>query len=775
MKTIQKKIFYLLSAGLLLMVCNINFWDMGYSGMVANGQEVLSVSSVPKENTEKVNFDYAFGAPHRITFSRPSASEKILATIQKENLDLKWTWQNLKDKHPLSWTIMPMDIILDFRLYLDGEALPFNSWKRTESGAPMLAAAGSRNGTSFNLQAIAATGGVVMKIEIFNKEQNPHSLQAVLTHKNGWVISNQGWIDEVNSDVLMTMNQGRADRLIAIGKGADFYPIVRDGKAVAGGVPMSNVEYENKGGNSRKSMISVFEVSGGGVKTGYWFLPYNSYFEDTTGLRAADWETMMNTAKKEYDDLLSSGTEFIIPDKDVIHCYRSCLADLFVMREELANGYTGVSPGTEVYRSPNSSEGVLSCHAFDRLGYSAEAISDMRVFFEGQDDSGCWSYSKGWEHDGWSVCYFKAMLALEHYRITGDREFLRNIYKRMKASSIFNHHARQKSKGVRDSPFYGLMPRGMGDCGLMNGSDYYGVFYPTNCLSAAADGLTLEAAKILELTEDIKLLEEIYQDAKTDLVNSIRNNAQNDNGVPYIPGIAGASNASLFGCLYAFYPAHLLEKEDPLIQGTLHLIESKKMSEGGLPVGTGWMKDGLWVAMALDNIASTYLRMDRFDKASKYFYPVLNHASPLVTWCEERGVAKGTTEKSGDLQHCWTPVSVCHFLREMMILEDTSVLHIAAASPRKWLETGLEIGVKKARSWYGILDFSITRTKENRIEIAFSCERPLDVETIFHIRLPLENYKLKIEKCTISGVRVENETVILPKGVHKEISLVLEL
>jgi hypothetical protein len=445
------------------------------------------------------------------------------------------------------------------------------------------------------------------------------------------------------------------------------------------------------------------------------------------------------------------------------------------MREKMANGYTGVSPGTEMYRSPNSGEGVLSCHAFDRLGYSAEAVSDMRVFFEGQDDSGCWAYSKGWEHDGWSACYLKSMLAMEHYRLTGDREFLRDIYKRMKVSSIFNHHARQKSKEVRDSPFYGLMPRGMGDCGLMNGSDYYGVFYPPNCLSVAADGLTLEAAKILGLTGDIDQLKEIYTSAKTDLVNSLRKNAQNDDGEPYIPGIAGASTSSIFGCLYAFHPAHLLEKDDPLIQGTLRLIENKKISEGGLPIGTGWMKDGLWVAMALDNIASAYLRMGEFDKASGYFYPVLNHASPLVTWCEERGVEKGTAATSGDLQHCWTPVSLCHFLREMMILEDGETLHIAAAAPREWLETGLEIGIKKARSWYGILDFSIARKQTDRIEIVFSCERPLDAETIFHIRLPLENYKLKLEKCTIPGTRVYGESVIVPRGAPREISLVLGL
>jgi hypothetical protein len=739
----------------------------------------INKSGVMASEPPRVDFSYAFGTPHRITLSRPSAGEKMLATIREESLELKWTWGDLQDKYPLSWTIMPMDIILDFHLRLDGEDMAFRSWKRAESGAPMLIASGNRNGAGFNLQAMAAAGGVVIKMEVFNREQKPHVFQAVLSHQNGWVISNQGWIDGVHSDVLMTMNQGRADRLIALGKGADFYPIVRDGKAVAGGVPMSNAAYGEGNGNSMKSMISVFEVPGGEGKTGYWYLPYDSYFEETAGLRAMDWDAMMTAAKKEYDDLLSSGMEFVIPDRDVLHCYKSCLADLFVMREKMAGGYTGVSPGTELYRSPNSGEGILACHAFDRLGYAAEAASDMRVYFDGQDDSGCWASSKGWEHESWGACYSKSMLAMEHYRLTGDREFLTSIYKRMKASALFNHRARQKSKDVKDSPFYGLMPRGMGDCGLMNGSDYYGVFYPTNCHSVAADGLALEAAEILGLTGDIAQLQEIYQSAKADLVNSLRKNAQYDNDIPFIPGTAGASNSSIFGCLYAFHPAHLLGKEDPLIRGTLHLIESKKISEGGLPVGTGWMKDGLWVAMALDNIASAYLRMGEFDKASQYFYPVLNHASPLVTWCEERGVEKDATTTSGDLQHAWTPISVCHFLREMMILEEVGTLHLSAATPRDWLGSGRTVGVKNAPTHFGTVSWSMKYDAESGtvagfIQLADDGKHPMPEALTLHIRLPGGRKAVSVPNHRGATIAPNGEAVTWKKPKEKAFHFVIK-
>jgi hypothetical protein len=85
---------------------------------------------------------------------------------------------------------------------------------------------------------------------------------------------------------------------------------------------------------------------------------------------------------------------------------KAVLQDLFALREELGGGYTGASPGSEVYRSPNSTESIAATHAFDQLGYRKEAESDMRVFFDGQEDDGCWASSKGWEHECWGAAYF---------------------------------------------------------------------------------------------------------------------------------------------------------------------------------------------------------------------------------------------------------------------------------------------------------------------------------------------------------------------------------
>jgi hypothetical protein len=226
--------------------------------------------------------------------------------------------------------------------------------------------------------------------------------------------------------------------------------------------------------------------------------------------------------------------------------------------------------------------------------------------------------------------------------------------------------------------------------------------------------------------------------------------------------------------LFAYYPAGLLPACDPLVRGAVKLLETRKKSGGGLPVGTGWMKDGLWVAMALDNVASAYLRMGEYDKACAYFYPALNHATPFVTWCEERGAERNSDKKSGDLQHLWTPVSVCRFMREMMIMEYDGRLHIACATPREWLAEGQRIGIKNARTYNGKLDFTVARGEGGAVLIDMRAERPVDIPVEIHVRLPLDEYSLKVTRrdCDTIGIARQSVTV-MPAGDKRGVSIEL--
>ena len=705
-----------------------------------------------------IDFSYSFSAPHTLTLSRPSASEKIIAEAMKEGLRFSWTHRNLKELYPLSWETFPIDVKLFMSLSVENEKAEFIKWYRHESGAPYLFAEGEKNGVKFIFSAIASKTGVIVKAELINNTIDKKSVIIETAHLNGWVISNKGWVDGINHNVLLKMNNGRADRIICLSQGANdylMYGLENHETSEDTPPPFSNKEL-GISDNSMKKISSLFNIKKGDIRVGYFIFPYEEYFENLEKLKKTDFEKETKNALKEWEKLLDKGAKIEIEDEMLMHCYNASLADIFVMREEIGKNSTGISCGTHFYRSSNSTEPLECDILLDNLGYQKEALSDFRMHLEAQDENGCWASSKGWEHEFWSAPFNKASAIMNHYKITGDIGFLKKYYKNMLKSTMFNHEARNSTKKSPREFERGLMPRGMGDCGMMNGEDYYGVFYPHNVLSVAADRLTLEAAKILHKTSDVLLLNNIYTEARRDLLFSMRNNLLSINGLNIIPCTCGY-NTSLYGCLYSLFPGNLVKADDPMLADTVNYIETMKKSEGGLPLGTGWMKEGLWVAMALSNFARTYLRMGKYQLAKNYLYPALNHASPFVTWCEERGSEKDTKETSGDNQHLWTPLSVCQYITDALYFEDEDNIHLLAGAMPNWLLENKKLSVKGLYTPYGKLDLSI-KNKDLTYNVNIKTQKEITKNIILHLpKSETETDEIKIIPFGLKAINMDIE------------------
>ncbi len=704
-----------------------------------------------------ITYSYAFAAPHRITLCRPSASEKYLVDVSPEKIDLRIAHRTLRDTPPLTWKIQQPDVIADLTVFQGAQVLHFSEWHRMEGGIPCFAATAEGESLTATVTGIATSLGLTIRLSVSNASDKPADFTALLQNRRCWVISNRGWIDGVNTHLLLTMNDGRPDRVVAYGTGADEYPILTGGADESTKtVPMPNAA--NNGFYPPHTLTSCLSVGAGESRSFYLILPFEQYWEDLTLPTEAACEAAMDAAVREWRRHFGRGVQLEFSDSELTHGFYSCLADLFVMRERSQGKYWGITCGTEIYRSINSWEPLLSEMVLDRAGYRRELEKDLPTYLDGQDANGCWAYSKGWEHECWGAGFNKAKAIYQHYRLTGDPDFLREHYDRMLRATRFNHAARQSTKNDPVEAFRGLMPRGMGDAGLMNGNDYYGVYYPANCQALGADLYTLKVAEILGKTEDIAELTAICEEAKTDLLTSMRTNIVTSGEHAFIPGIATASNSSLYGCLFSFYPCDILGADDPMVQSTLKYVQSKRISEGGLPMGTGWLADGLWVAMALDNFAAAYLRMGLYDEAAAYLYPVLNHASRFVTWCEERGAEAGSAVKTGDMQHLWTPLSVCSYVLDALCFTDGDTLHLCAGLPRDLLADGKKLSVKGLCTELGKLTMKL-ENRNGRIKWSVRFDRPEqnDLSVVLHLRTPEGDR----EVCApLLGVSAEGEAVL---------------
>lgn len=681
-----------------------------------------------------IDFNYSFAPPHILTLCEPSASNKYLSVISKDEICFNRNTRPIKDLFPLAWETRPATIKTALKVLVNNEKAEFKSWHRHKSGVPYLFAEGELADVSFVLSAISGKTGLIVKVEFKNNGSQNADALIKFAHTNGWVVSNKGWIDGINTNILLTNNDGRADRIICYSKGADRYPVygLNDPDLANIAVPMANEDFASE--RPAKTMYAEVNLKENETKTIWYILPHEKYFMDkgtVQELKNTDVQKETDDALNKWLGHLAKSTKISIDDEMLMHCYTACLADLFVMREQIGK-YYGICPGTDQYRSSSSGEAVIAELTLDTVGYTKEVEKDLQMYLEGQDDDGCWAYSKGWEHEMWMVCFFKANAVMSHYRLTNNKKFLKKYYKRMYASTMFNYKSRQSTKNATKVAQRGLMQRGMGDCGMADNGDFYGVFYPHNCMAVGADGLTLEAAKILGKKKDITLLEKIYNEARADLIKSISENLIQKGDLKVIPSVPNCETSSVFGCLYAFYPCKLVDADNKMIRDTFKYLESFKITDGGLHEGTGWMHDGVWVAMSLNDMARTYLRMGEYETARKYLYPVLNHATPVVTWCEERGSEKNSERKSGDWQHLWTPLAVTQYITEALCFEDDDTMHLMAGIMPEWIGNDKKINVEGYITSLGKTDISL-KNRDGYYIFKMKTERKPNKKIILHL------------------------------------------
>jgi len=696
---------------------------------------LITTASFTSAEPKHVDFRYAIAPPHRMTVGRPSNSKRTMLDLEQDNLRLSWTYHDLTQL-PLATCRVPKDTGITWAIKLtpqiDGKPFSASSWARSEGWLPVLDNRYDDPRGAMRLEVAGGHTAAIVRVDVSNTDNLPHRF--TLACKGGGNKGsgyNMAWVDPDRwaPDNQLAFMYERADRVVAAGVGADTW------------WPDKEKQHYH---NMVCTLHFVFDLEPGEKKTGWLILPHSAYEADLPKLRTHDWNQELESAKAEWRELLSRTSRITIPDSAVANALKACLADLFIMREPVAGGYTAFLCGTELYRSTNSAEPSVAAIALDQFGFHNEAQESLRLQLEMQGADGEWADPQGWCISFWSAAGFKSWAAMEHYRLTGDRQYLGRVYSRMAASARWQEQQRSRTRILVDGSrplHYGLMPRGVGDCGLKNDCgpnniDIFGHYIPHNIWSVFADQLAVEAAEILGRTEDLDELRQIYKTAHTDLVQAMERGAIQEDAYRWIPGVPGKTCGSRWGVLNAAFPCRLLPPEHELITGTIQKFESL-MSPGGIPMNTGWMPDGMWVAMALDNLAETLLLRNAGDDAADYLYPVLNHGTPLFTWCEERGSEPGTQKFTGDPQHLWTPLAVVRFIRDAMVMEDGKTLHLGRGLARQWLGSGCAVGVEKMPTHFGNISWELRYDKATRI-INGSIELPANPVSslILHIRLP---------------------------------------
>ena len=502
-----------------------------------------------------VDFGYAFSTPHRLTVCLPDSSQKTLLDVEAGAMRMAWSTDDLRQK-PLAAFMAPRT---NWQVFLkpeiDGRPFTTSKWTRSEGWLPVLLNSYTDK-VSLDLETVGGNTAAITRVSMINRDNVPHNVGIRCESPGGWKGFNPGWVQsDWDRDILLAGWEDRADRIVVFALGADRFD-----------VPTPNTVHP------------TWTLEPGKSSQGWIVRPYQAYQAMVPGLRTKDWLAEFEEGKHAWRVLMANASTISIPDVGVQNAFQACLADCFVMSEEVANGEVVSCPGTEIYRAPEPFEPLIASVLMDQVGLHKQAFDHAKTFYTLQGEDGNWADPQGWIHMIWGTSGIKSWAIMEHFRLTGDQTFLAEVYPRMAASSRWQESQRAKTCVLKngEKPLtYGLMPRGMGDAGLI-GEDgsHYGVFLSCNIQAVFADAMTVEAARALGKTKDLPALIKIHQSGLEDLLQALDRGAIDEDGYRWIPCEPGHAGDSKWGVLYAAFPCKILPPDHELITGTIRKIEA---------------------------------------------------------------------------------------------------------------------------------------------------------------------------------------------------------
>ena len=251
------------------------------------------------------------------------------------------------------------------------------------------------------------------------------------------------------------------------------------------------------------------------------------------------------------------------------------------------------------------------------------------------------------------------------------------------------------------------MPPGFPDGGIDGAvPEYSNVYWNLAGMRAA-----VEAARLVGATE-LGAWQAEYRDfLETFRRAATRDSRKDSGGRPFLPILMKDDRGEnpvrgQWAFCHAIYPGQVFNPDDPLVLGNMALLDAHGAE--GLVRGTGWMKDGIWNYFG-SFYAHAHLWLGHGEKAARVLYAFANHASPLRAWREEQPLrGEGLNERPvGDMPHNWASAEFIRLIRNLLILERGSELHLLPGIPRTWLKPGARTVLRNIATHFGPVSMTL--------------------------------------------------------------------
>lgn len=462
--------------------------------------------------------------------------------------------------------------------------------------------------------------------------------------------------------------------------------------------------------------------------------PFTLILPERKSLKVAHDE--LDRQRKLWEESLSTGITLSVEDE----VYAKALK---INKTYLLLLYDGpcITPGVSTYHMMWFRDAAYLVPALERTGNLELARAILLTYPDRQTKEGFFrSHSGEWDSNG------QAMWTLvNHYKMTGDIEFLKKVYPSIMKGARWLDEKRMLDLDPKD-PRYGLLPPGVSaeHFGL-NDCYYWDDLWAIGGLLAAG-----EAADALRFESDARYCKQLARDFEDSLKYSWEKVSERlgRKVIPISPS-RDFDSASI-GILCAVYPLNLFSPDDPAIANTVKELVDKCFYNDVHFHGIFHCGLNPYLTM---HVAQYFLKK-KDTYALRIFESLMSISTETMTFPEAINPHTGGGAY-GDGHHGWAVADIFNFVRNLFLMEENERLLILPLSKREWLEDKKRIILKNAPTTFGEVSYTISSESVDVVRIELNAkfrEAPKEIE----ITLPFA-----IETVSVDGKQIE-----FKRGMH---------
>jgi hypothetical protein len=405
-----------------------------------------------------------------------------------------------------------------------------------------------------------------------------------------------------------------------------------------------------------------------------------------------------------WNGILAEGMQITTSEKKVNDTFQTSLVNDLLSLNKIGNDYVQTVNQLQ-YHGFYLRDSADFVRMYDTTGYSQIAGHVIDFFASRQRDDGLFLSQPG-QYDGWGEALWTYG---EHYRMTRDPGFAAKVYPRIL------HAVDWLENAMSEDPLHIVPSTDIHDNEYISG-------HLTGYNFLALDGLG--AAKLLAHdlghSDDELRINRIEEELRRNFLTQLDNITAKTGG--YIPpALDGDMGGTDWGNLLSLVPEQQLSPFDPRVTATLHATQSR-YEEGLMTYRQPGQGTYLHHYLTMKNTLTELIRGDQ-EEAIREFYAVLAHTSSTHAGFEYSIRPWGDRDFSGNLApHGWFATEYRNLLRNMMVREEGSTLHLLSAVSPAWVGVGRSLRVEKARTYFGTVGFSLEMLSATRAEFSLHPE-----------------------------------------------------